>query len=125
MRLLLQAKGFWPLTSQQERLPNVLKKLKLKTMKKIDVHIVNFFSAVQVQFLKLKLVVLRVFFFKDIGHYISGVIMYEETLYQKTSDGKPFPELLKEKGVITGIKVDKVLLVLFYFFARYIDYLIT
>jgi len=28
-------------------------------------------------------------------------------LFQKTKDGKPFPELLKEQGVITGIKVDK------------------
>jgi len=39
--------------------------------------------------------------------YISGIIMYEETLEQKTKDGKPFLEILKEKGVIPGIKVDK------------------
>ncbi|KAK7386025.1 hypothetical protein VNO78_32075 [Psophocarpus tetragonolobus] len=39
--------------------------------------------------------------------YISGVIMFEETLYQKTSEGKPFVEVLKEKNVIPGIKVDK------------------
>lgn len=39
--------------------------------------------------------------------YISGVIMYEETLYQKTADGKPFPVLLKERGILTGIKIDK------------------
>jgi fructose-bisphosphate aldolase class I len=38
---------------------------------------------------------------------ISGVIMYEETLFQSTRDGKPFPKLLAEKGVIPGIKVDK------------------
>lgn len=38
---------------------------------------------------------------------ISGVILYEETLYQKTADGKPFVELLREKGVVPGIKVDK------------------
>jgi len=38
--------------------------------------------------------------------YISGVIMYEETLYQKSDEGVPFPELLKSKNVITGIKVD-------------------
>jgi len=43
----------------------------------------------------------------DINKYISGVIMYEETLYQKAEDGTPFPELLKKKGIITGIKVDK------------------
>ncbi|THF97402.1 hypothetical protein TEA_007277 [Camellia sinensis var. sinensis] len=39
--------------------------------------------------------------------YLSGVILFEETLYQKTSDGKPFVELLKENNVIPGIKVDK------------------
>lgn len=37
--------------------------------------------------------------------YISGVIMFEETLYQKTDEGKEFVALLKEKGIITGIKV--------------------
>ena len=37
--------------------------------------------------------------------YISGVIMYEETLYQKSDEGVPFPELLKNKNVLTGIKV--------------------
>ncbi|KAK7276997.1 hypothetical protein RIF29_18146 [Crotalaria pallida] len=39
--------------------------------------------------------------------YLSGVILFEETLYQNTSDGKPFVELLQENGVIPGIKVDK------------------
>jgi fructose-bisphosphate aldolase class I len=43
---------------------------------------------------------------KDIGKYICGVIMYEETLFQKTDDGTPFPDILKKAGVITGIKVD-------------------
>jgi len=43
---------------------------------------------------------------KDIGKYIAGVIMYEETLGQKTDDGTPFPDVLKKAGVITGIKVD-------------------
>ncbi len=38
--------------------------------------------------------------------FISGVIMYEETLFQSTLDGKPFAKLLAEKGVIPGIKVD-------------------
>eukprot|EP01137_Pigoraptor_chileana_P031568 Opistho-2@19580 len=38
---------------------------------------------------------------------ISGVIMYEETLYQKTDSGKNFVALLKERGILTGIKVDK------------------
>lgn len=39
--------------------------------------------------------------------YISGVIMYEETLFQKTEDGQNFTNLLKSKGVLSGIKVDK------------------
>lgn len=38
--------------------------------------------------------------------YTSGVILYEETLFQKGLDGTPFPELLAAKGVIPGIKVD-------------------
>ncbi len=38
---------------------------------------------------------------------ISGVILYEETLFQKDANGVPFPELLASKGVIPGIKVDK------------------
>mmetsp|Transcript_50411 Transcript_50411/g.102690 ORF Transcript_50411/g.102690 Transcript_50411/m.102690 type:complete len:377 (+) Transcript_50411:135-1265(+) len=37
---------------------------------------------------------------------ISGVIMFEETLYQKTGDGVPFAELLKHKNIVPGIKVD-------------------
>ena len=38
---------------------------------------------------------------------ISSVILFEETLFQSSLDGKPFPELLASKGVIPGIKVDK------------------
>ena len=38
---------------------------------------------------------------------ISGVIMYEETLFEKDDSGKSFPEILKEKGILTGIKIDK------------------
>lgn len=34
-------------------------------------------------------------------------ILFEETLYQNGSDGKPFVDLLKSKGIIPGIKVDK------------------
>ena len=44
---------------------------------------------------------------QELGKYISGVIMFHETFYQKTDDGKPFVELLKEQGIIPGIKVDK------------------
>ncbi|HET9679228.1 MAG TPA: class I fructose-bisphosphate aldolase [Gammaproteobacteria bacterium] len=39
--------------------------------------------------------------------YISGVILYDETLRQSTNDGTPFPEYLNSLGVIPGIKVDK------------------
>ena len=38
--------------------------------------------------------------------YISGVILYDETIRQKTKDGIPFPEYLTKKGIIPGIKVD-------------------
>jgi fructose-bisphosphate aldolase class I len=38
--------------------------------------------------------------------YISGVIMYDETLRQKTKDGVPFPVYLAKAGMIPGIKVD-------------------
>lgn len=38
---------------------------------------------------------------------LSGVILFEETLYQKTASGKPFVDVLKEGGVLPGIKVDK------------------
>ncbi|HEX4895233.1 MAG TPA: class I fructose-bisphosphate aldolase [Solimonas sp.] len=39
--------------------------------------------------------------------HTSGVILFEETLFQKGLDGTPFPKLLESKGVIPGIKVDK------------------
>jgi fructose-bisphosphate aldolase, class I len=40
--------------------------------------------------------------------YISGVILYDETIRQKALDGTtPFPKLLESKGIIPGIKVDK------------------
>lgn len=39
--------------------------------------------------------------------YISGVILFEETTKQSTKDGKKFIDLLKEKGVVPGIKLDK------------------
>ncbi len=38
--------------------------------------------------------------------FIGGVILYDETIRQKTSFGKSIPELLKSSGSITGIKVD-------------------
>lgn len=38
--------------------------------------------------------------------FISGVILFDETIRQKVSDGTPFVEVLKEEGVLPGIKVD-------------------
>lgn len=38
--------------------------------------------------------------------YISGVILYDETIRQSHRDGTPFPTLLESKGIIPGIKVD-------------------
>jgi len=37
---------------------------------------------------------------------ISAVIMYDETIRQKTKDGTPFPQYLARQGIIPGIKVD-------------------
>nr|WIM01380.1 fructose 1,6-bisphosphate aldolase [Limnephilus flavicornis] len=42
-----------------------------------------------------------------ISENISGVILYEETLYQKAADGTPLVEFLNKRGIIPGIKVDK------------------
>ena len=39
-------------------------------------------------------------------NYIGGVILYDETIKQKSSDGKTIPELIKSFGSIPGIKVD-------------------
>ncbi len=41
------------------------------------------------------------------GDYISGVILFDETLRQSTKDGKPFVRCLDAAGIIPGIKVDK------------------
>ena len=38
--------------------------------------------------------------------WISGVILYDETLRQKTSDGIAFPTFLEKNGILPGIKVD-------------------
>lgn len=40
------------------------------------------------------------------GDHISGVIMYEETLYQKDKNGKKFVDIITEAGAVAGIKVD-------------------
>jgi fructose-bisphosphate aldolase class I len=44
------------------------------------------------------------------GEYISGAIMFEETPYQSTTDGKskPFFDCPKDQNIMPGIKFDKV-----------------
>ncbi len=41
-----------------------------------------------------------------LAEYVSGVILFDETLRQKTRDGVNFAEYLKKNGIIPGIKVD-------------------
>ena len=43
----------------------------------------------------------------DVESHISGVILFDETLRQKASQGDPFPRLLESRGIIPGIKVDQ------------------
>ena len=42
-----------------------------------------------------------------VGEFVSGVILFDETIRQKTHDGRAFVEALEEQGIIPGIKVDK------------------
>jgi fructose-bisphosphate aldolase class I len=42
----------------------------------------------------------------DLSQFVSGVILFDETLRQKTRDGVNFGEYLKKNGIIPGIKVD-------------------
>ena len=44
---------------------------------------------------------------ESMEHFISGVILFEETLEQKTEDGVRLSKILESKGVYPGIKVDK------------------
>jgi fructose-bisphosphate aldolase class I len=43
----------------------------------------------------------------NFGEAISGVILFDETIHQSTSDGTPFMEILNKEGIIPGIKLDK------------------
>src|SRR5688500_3792416 len=42
----------------------------------------------------------------EIAQFVSGVILFDETLRQKTKEGESFAEYLKRNGIIPGIKVD-------------------
>lgn len=44
---------------------------------------------------------------EGIENYISGVIFHEETAKQSSTNGVNFVELLRSKGIVAGIKVDK------------------
>ncbi|WP_432479282.1 class I fructose-bisphosphate aldolase [Nocardioides sp. GXQ0305] len=41
-----------------------------------------------------------------LAEFVSGVILFDETIRQRTGDGRPFPAVLHEAGIIPGIKVD-------------------
>ena len=43
----------------------------------------------------------------DIEPFISGVILFDETIRQSSDDGTPFADLLERRGIIPGIKVDR------------------
>ena len=43
----------------------------------------------------------------DLGDHISGAILYDETIRQSTAEGVPFTKVMREAGIIPGIKVDK------------------
>jgi fructose-bisphosphate aldolase, class I len=42
-----------------------------------------------------------------VEQFVSGVILFDETIRQKADDGRPFADYLAKKGIIPGIKVDK------------------
>jgi fructose-bisphosphate aldolase, class I len=42
-----------------------------------------------------------------LGDYISGTILFDETIRQRSTDGTPMPEILESQGIMAGIKVDK------------------
>ncbi|NXG66560.1 ALDOA aldolase, partial [Hemiprocne comata] len=44
---------------------------------------------------------------KRVDPCIGGVILFHETFYQKADDGRPFPQVIRDKGALVGIKVDK------------------
>jgi fructose-bisphosphate aldolase class I len=66
------------------------------------------FAAIDVENIQENRMKYRKFLFETEGlsEYISGVIMYEETLFDAAPDGKPLVEICQENGMIPGIKVD-------------------
>ena len=43
---------------------------------------------------------------EGLGQFISGMILYDETIKQATKAGTPFPDAMKKAGILAGIKVD-------------------
>lgn len=90
---------------------------KWKTLKRIDANIVNFFSLHQVRrsyFNIVRTLLIAGWICSNLGieKYISGVILYDETFYQKAADGTKFVDLLKSKGIVPGVKVQSLILTL-------------
>jgi len=44
---------------------------------------------------------------ESLDEHIGGVILFDETARQQDQDGTPFPELLRRRGIVPGIKVDR------------------
>ena len=67
------------------------------------------FSALGIESTEEKRRVYRQMLFTTAGieEFISGVILFDETIRQKADDGTAFPEALSRQGIIPGIKVDK------------------
>ncbi|KAH9621089.1 hypothetical protein KSS87_014531 [Heliosperma pusillum] len=67
------------------------------------------FASINVENVETNRRALRELLFTTPGafEYLSGVILFEETLYQKSAAGKPFVDIMNEGGVLPGIKVDK------------------
>lgn len=43
----------------------------------------------------------------NVAQFVSGVILFDETIRQNADDGTPFTKLLENQGIVPGIKVDK------------------
>lgn len=43
----------------------------------------------------------------ELSKYLGGVIFFDETLFQKTKDGRRFVDVVRDAGIVVGIKVDK------------------
>ena len=67
------------------------------------------FKSINVENTELNRLAFRETLFKSeaIKNYIGGIILFDETIRQKTSSGLSIPELIVENGSIPGIKVDK------------------